>query len=81
MCMIITPRFYGKLFINMNKEHPTLLVLLDLSAAFDTVDSSISFSRLIARMSLNGTVLSWFGSYIFHLPYGIPQGSCLGPLF
>ena len=80
----------------MNKQHVTLLVLLDLSAVFDTVDPSILLTRLRSKLGLNGTVYSWFCSYlsgktqrisvqgtlsnVFHLRYGIPQGSCLGPL-
>ena len=76
---------------NMNKQHVTLLVLLDLSAAFDTVDPSILLTRLRSKLGLNGTALSWLCSYrtqlisvqgalsnVFHLHYGVPQGSCLG---
>ena len=81
---------------NMNKRLVTLLVLLDLSAAFDTVDPSILLTRLRSKLSLNGTALLWFCSYlsgrtqrisvqgalsnVFHLRYGVPQGSCLGPV-
>ena len=80
----------------MNKKHVTLLVLLDLSAAFDTVDHSILFDRLHSSFGISGPVLSWFSSYLnnrsqfisincttskhFDLQYGVPQGSCLGPL-
>jgi len=65
--------------------------LLDLSAAFDTVDHSILLSRLQNRFGIK-----WFHSYLDsreqfvsvngtesskkHLPYGVPQGSVLGPL-
>ena len=80
----------------MNKQHVTLLVLLHLSAAFDTVEPSILLTRLRSKLGLNGTAFSWFCSYlpgrtqwisvqgalsnVFHLRYGVPQGSCLGPL-
>ena len=84
------------LLINMNKEHVSLLVLLDLSAAFDTVDHGILLRRLQTMLGVRGTALSWFTSNLtgrsqrvsvngtlsknFELNWGVPQGSCLGPL-
>ena len=72
------------------------LVLLDLSAAFYTVDHDILLARLKPSFGINGTALNWFKSYLnnrsqrvslngctsdsFRLPYGVPQGSRLGPL-
>ena len=80
----------------MNKQHVTLVVLLDLSAAFDTVDHDILIQRLTTKFGINGVVLNWFKSYLegrsqhfsvqgsvsekFDLKWGVPQGSCLGPL-
>ena len=80
----------------MNSQHVSLLVLLDLSAAFDTIDHFLFLDRLKYKLSVNGTALAWFSSYltnrkqrirrngsiseIFALNYGVPQGSCLGPL-
>jgi len=71
------------------------LVLLDLSAAFDTVDHSILLDVLQTRFGLVDNTLTWIRSYlsdrsqqvcisqdqspIFPMPYGVPQGSVLGP--
>ena len=35
----------NKILLNINKQHVTLLVLLDLSAAFDTTDLALYFTR------------------------------------
>jgi hypothetical protein len=71
------------------------LVLLDLSAAFDTVDHGTLIDVLKQRFGLDGTVLSWFCSYLAdrsqtyivgnkrslqrNVVCGVPQGSVLGP--
>ena len=73
-----------------------MLVLLDLSAAFDTVDHGILITSLQSRFGVSGQVLEWFSGYLrnrsqrisvngtlsdrFFLQYGVPQGSCLGPV-
>ena len=80
----------------MNSQHVTLLVLLDLSAAFDTVSHDVLLDRLHNDDGLRGNALNWFYSYLsqrsqrvsihgtlsnyFDLDCGVPQGSCLGPL-
>jgi len=72
------------------------LALLDLSAAFDTVDHSILLHRLKTSFGLSGSVLAWFSSYIdqrrhyvsvhgehsavSETKFGVPQGSVLGPI-
>ena len=71
------------------------LVLLDLSAAFDTVDYTILLKRLECQYGYKGCVIKWIRSYLIgrkqvittkgmqsdecELLYGVPQGSVLGP--
>ena len=52
------------LLLAMNKGHVTLLFLLDLSAAFDTVNHDILMRRLGTKLGLMETALSWFSSYL-----------------
>ena len=40
------------------------VVLLDLSAAFDTVDHNSLLRRLDITYRINGTALNWFESYL-----------------
>ena len=49
--------------LNMNKQHMTLLVLLDLSAAFDTVDRVILL-RVLGSLSIGGAVIERYRSYL-----------------
>jgi hypothetical protein len=74
----------------------SVLVLLDLSVAFDTIDHEILLHRLHNVFGFGNTVLSWFQSYLENrtqtvvvhgkhstrasLRYGVPQGSVLGPI-
>ena len=80
----------------MEQQMITLLVLIDLSAAFDTVDHPILFQCLEKQFGFHDSVLSSYKSYLsdrkqcvvlkgtwsntFDLPFGVPQGSCLGPV-
>src|SRR5271156_4497020 len=83
------------ILIGMDKQKVTLLVMLDLSAAFDTVDLNILLQWL-ESIGIRGLVLSWFSSYLsnhtqsvflkgvsseaVNLSCGVPQGSVLGPI-
>ena len=72
-----------------------LLVLLDLSTAFDTVDHSILLRRMTTFLGVSDLVHEWFKSYLcgrtqhvvvnesssdpISLSVGVPQGFVLGP--
>ena len=80
----------------VDQHQVVILVLLDLSAAFDTIDHGILLSRLQNRFGVCGQSLQWFRSYLAdrvqvihikntsstqaHLEFGVPQGSVLGPV-
>ena len=77
------------ILMSLDSQRVTLLVLLGLSAAFDTVDHGVLVSRLSTSFGVRGSALQWFTSYLlnrsqrvsfFNLQCGVPQGSCLGPL-
>ena len=80
----------------LDKNDNALLLLLDLSAAFDTVDHAILLDRMQRLFGIKGNALMWFSSYLrgrsqrviineslsppTELQFGVPQGSVLGPI-
>ncbi len=48
---------------SMDQQRVSLQVLLDLSAAFDTVDDQVLLRRLEVSFGITGTALKWFKSY------------------
>ena len=73
-----------------------IVIQLDLSAAFDTVDHAVLLALLEKRFGITGQALNWMKSYLkgrtfcvkigtsrgkrVLLIYGVPQGSILRPL-
>ena len=80
----------------LSEDKMVILLQLDLSAAFDTVDHAVLLYLLQHKFGISGTVLNWLTSYLSDrtfsvrigsvdgrkvlLVYGVPQGSILGPL-
>ncbi len=50
----------------LDRKQAVLLVLLDLSAAFDTVDHTVLLKWLEARVGLRDIPLQWMRSYLTH---------------
>ena len=82
--------------VTMDNRQDTALVLIDFSAAFDTINHKIMIQRLCLRYVIVGRALGWLQSYLQNrtqrvvtrdaslnitcLTSGVPQGSVLGPL-
>ena len=78
------------ILLDMNNQNVILLVLLD------TIDHDILLSRLESNIGFLSSVLPWFRDYVtgrsqqvlinnslsstFDIKFGLPRGSCLGPL-
>ena len=52
------------LYRSFDMDMPSVVVLLDLSAAFDTVDHDKLLSILEREIGIEGTALKWFGSFL-----------------
>ena len=89
-------RVTSDILTSLDKKQMVLLVLLDLSAAFDTVDHELLLSRMSRLFGISGDALDWFRSYLSartqsvvidgskseqrNMDCGVPQGSVLGPI-
>ena len=86
-------RVHYDILKTVDDNKSVILLLLHLSAAFDTVDYTILVSRLANRFGISETALNWFGSNLQlrkqfvtvngidsalkDLQYGVLQGSCV----
>ena len=102
LCRTRTPEWFFLLRISddilraVDNKKVVIIILLDLSAAFDTIDHEVLLQRLHVDFKVDATALAWFRSYLHCrrqmvningtlseealLKYGVPQGSVLGPL-
>ena len=88
-------KVHNDIIISMDKGEVTALTLLDLSAAFDTIDHTTLTDRLSDWYGISGQAQTWFSSYLQNrhqsvkiedtfsdkvtLSFGVSQGSVLGP--
>ena len=89
-------KIHSDILASMDAGKVTALTLLDLSAAFGTIDHTILLSRLDDWFGVTGQAPHWFKLYLTStcqrikicdclsskadLKFGVPQGSVVGPL-
>ena len=85
----------GDLYEALDKHQTAILILVDFTKAFDTVQHQILL-RKMWHYGIRGVIHDWFSSYLSdrfqvtscentrstkaRISYGVPQGSILGPL-
>ena len=95
-CETLLIRVTNDIIVSLDSSMCTIKLLLDLSAAFDTVDHDVLLDILWFELGIRGKVFDWFVSFLSNRkqavvidgqksnfvdnPYGVPQGSVLGPV-
>ena len=57
-------RVHNDIMLALDTRKDVILILLDLSAAFDTIDHNVLLQRLRLRFGFDGVVLDWIRSFI-----------------
>ena len=89
-------KIMNDLLLSLDNGEVSALTLLDLSAAFDTIDHGSLLHRLEHVLGIDGVVLSWRRTYLSdrerivlingvrsasaRVQYGVPQGTVLGSI-
>ena len=85
-----------EILMGMDSGNCTVVLFLDLSAAFDTIDINILLDILSKEIGMGGVALKWMQSFLMgrkqavqidecfseflEVNFGVPQGSSLGPV-
>ena len=89
-------KMYSDILNAVDLNLVTIVVMIDLSAAFDTIDIPIVLQLMRTEFGIDNMALKWIESYLtdrsmkvqiehtasdtIPLLYGVPQGSCAGPV-
>ncbi len=89
-------KVFNDMLLTCDSGNYAVFVLLDLTAAFDTVDHAVLINRLERCAGIAGSAVEWFKSYLTNrtfsvkmgdltssnsvLTCGVPQGSILAPI-
>lgn len=95
-CETLLLKLVDDILIAVDNNSGVIVLLIDLSAAFDTVDHSVLLSILQNKFRIKNTALEWIRSFLsgrsqkvkighsisepLLITFGVPQGSILGPL-
>lgn len=95
-CETAVLKIHNDILIMVDQRKHVVLMLLDLSAAFDTINHKLLIKKLKKSYGLDGCIIKWIKSYLANrtfsvvvngirsessrLEIGVPQGSILGPL-
>ena len=95
-CETFLLKLIDDILVTVDRKLGVVVLIIDLSAAFDTVDHSVLLGILQSKFHITGSALSWFKSFLsgrtqrvkigdslstpLSILFGVPQGSILGPL-
>ena len=95
-CETFLLKLIDDILVTIDRRLGVVVLIIDLSAAFDTVDHSVLLNILKVKFHITGHALSWLKSFLsgrtqrvkigdslsapLSILYGVPQGSILGPL-
>ena len=95
-CETLNICMFNNIFKEIDNGKIVLVLLLDMSAAFDTIDHELLLKTLKNSYGIDKLVLNWLSSYLNYrsfsvnindsfsdpnsMLYGVPQGSILGPI-